>query len=322
MLPPPPPALIRDAPAPAPAPAPARELAFAGFNRFPLAGTVLAAEGLPWFAVLAGDAGPLDRDWTNPQLPGSHPGRTLAEWLRDQGVASLRYDKRIHGSRDRGLDSSLDAQQGDLLAALAAARSLPEAKGRRLLLVGHGEGALLSLLSASQADALLLLAMPPQTMARSLEEQLRPQLPPGTAEANLGFLAAVFQAIRERQPLPKPQPEVFPAMVRLGGSLMAPETLDFVRATLDLDPWALAARAAAPVALVWGDRDVQAWKPAVLPKGFQGTVLVLPGANHLLKRETRPRAELDGASALAGYGDEVPLADLEPVAAWIKGLRR
>jgi len=297
-----------------------RDLGFPGFNRFPLNGTVLAAEGLPWFAVLVPDSGPLDRDWVNPQLPGSHGGRDLAEWLRAQGVASLRYDKRIHGSRDPRLDSSLDAQAGDLGAALAAARELPEARGRKLLLVGHGEGALLALLEAREADALLLLGMPPLSMAKSIAAQLRPQLAPDTAGPNLGYLESVFQAIRERRPVPPARPEIHPAMVRLGSSLMAPETLDFVRATLDLDPWALAARAVAPVALVWGDRDIQAWKPAVIPPGFHGTILEIPEANHLLKRETRPRAALDGASALAGYGDQVPLADLGVVAAWIKGL--
>jgi hypothetical protein len=302
------------------APAPSRELDFPGFNQFPLRGTVQAAQGLPWFAVLVADSGPLDRDWVNPMLPDSHGGRAVAGWLRDQGVASLRFDKRIHGSRDPRLDSSLDAQAGDLMAALAAARQLPEARGRKLLLVGHGEGALLALLDSRAADALLLLAMPPQSMARSIATLLRPQLPAESAGANLEYLESVFRAIREHGPLPAAAPAVFSGMVRLGTSLMAPETLDFVRATLDLDPWLLAGRVSSPLALVWGDRDIQAWKPAQIPPGFHGTVLEVPEANHLFKRETRPRAELNGASALAGYGDDVPLADLRPVSAWLKGL--
>jgi hypothetical protein len=314
MLPAAPPAQIQTAPQAQ------RELAFPGFNQFPLRGTVLPAEGLPWFAVLAADAGPLDRDWVNPMLPGSHGGRTLAEWLQAQGVASLRFDKRIHGSRDPKLDTSLDAQAGDLFAALAAARFLPEARGRKLLLVGHGEGALLSLMDARGADAMLLLGMPPMTMAGSIAAQLRPQLPPDSAGPNLAYLESVFQAIRDHQPTPAAPPEVFSGIARLGVSLMAPETLGFVRATLDIDPWALAARASSPVALVWGDRDIQAWKPVLIPPSFHGTVLEIPGANHLLKRETRSRAELNGVSALAGYGDEVPLADLGPVAAWLKSL--
>ena len=312
MLPPVPPAQIQAAPE--------RAMSFPGFNQFPLSGSVLPARGLPWFAVLVPDSGPLDRDWAQPMLPGNHGGRDLAQWLRGLGVGSLRYDKRIHGSRDPRLDSSLDAQAGDLRAALSAARKLPEAQGRRMLVLGHGEGALLALMDAQDADALLLVGMPPSTMARSIEAQLRPQLPPGTAAPNLHYLEAVFQAIRERRPPPAAGPEVLPAMERLGIGLMAPETLDFVRATLDLDPWALAARAAAPVALVWGDRDIQARKPGKIPGDFRGTVLDIPEANHLLKRETRPAATLNGASALSAYGDEVPLADLSPVAAWIKGL--
>jgi hypothetical protein len=298
----------------------ARDVAFPGFNKFPLRGTVLAARGLPWLAVLVPDSGPLDRDWVNPMLPGSHGGRAVAEWLRAQGVASLRYDKRIHGSRDPGLDSSLDAQEGDVAAALAAARELPEARDRKLLLVGHGEGALLSLLAARQADALLLLGMPPQSMAGTIAAQIRPQLPAAFAAPNMAYLEQVFQAIRDHRSLPAAGAEVHPGLVRLGGAIMAPETLDFVRATLDLDPWILAARAVAPVALVWGDRDVMAWKPETIPASFHGTVLEIPEANHLLKRERRPRAELNGASALAGYGDEVPLADLAPVAAWLRAL--
>ena len=153
-----------------------------------------------------------------------------------------------------------------------------------------------------------------------MSEHIRPQLPADKAAPNLAYLETVFQAIREGRPGPQAGPDVFPALVKVGRSMLAPETLDFVRATLDLDPWPLAVRAGVPVALVWGDRDIQAGRPAALPPGFQGTVLVIPEANHLLKRETRPRAGLDGASALAGYGDEVPLADLAPVAAWIKGL--
>jgi hypothetical protein len=297
-----------------------REVSFPGFNQFPLHGSVLAAQGLPWFAVLAADAGPLDRDWVNPMLPGSHGGRAVARWLQALGVGSLRFDKRIHGSRDPRLDSSLDAQAGDLMAAMAAARALPEARDRKLLLVGHGEGALLSLLDARGADALLLLAMPPRSMAGSIAAQLRPQLPPEAAAANMAYLESVFQAIRQRLPVPSAPPEVYSGMARLGGSLMAPETLDFVRDTLDLDPWPLAARVSSPAALVWGDRDIQAWKPAQIPPSFHGTVLEIPGANHLFKREPRPRTELNGVSALAGYGDEVPLADLAPVAAWIKAL--
>ena len=296
---------------------PAREVAFPGFNQFPLKGTLVAAQGSTLAAVLVADSGPLDRDWRGPRLPG-HGGRALAEWLRDRGIPSLRFDKRFSGAKDPRLDVSLDAQVGDLKAAMAWLAAQPEARGRKLLLVGHGEGALLSLLAARGADALLLLAMPGKSMALTIKDQISPQLPAEKAPQNLVYLEAAFQAIRQAQPLPAPGADVYPALARFCGSLMAPETLDFVRATLDLDPWALLSRIVLPVALAWGDKDVQAWKPAVVPPTFHGDLLEVPGANHLFRQETRSRAELDPASALAAYGDDAPLADLKVLADWLK----
>ena len=73
--------------------------------------------------------------------------------------------------------------------------------------------------------------------------------------------------------------------------------------------------------IVWGDRDVQTWRPPTVPASYHGLVLDLPDANHLLKRETRPRGELNGATAMTAYGDKTPMADLTPVAEWLKTLK-
>jgi hypothetical protein len=59
----------------------------------------------------------------------------------------------------------------------------------------------------------------------------------------------------------------------------------------------------------------------MVPEGFKGTVIQIPEANHLLKRETRSKAELSGQTAMTTYGDGTPLADLTPVAVWLKALR-
>jgi hypothetical protein len=307
-----------------------REVAFPGFNAMPLKGSVRTAQGHGYFAVMVAGSGPTDRDWSNPlirdpqtgKLTPSHGGRDFAEWLAKQGIGSLRWDKRFIGSQDPKLDISLDAQVGDIRAALAYARTLPEAKGRKLLLVGHSEGSLLSLLAAKDADAVLLLALPPQSMAKTIVAQVKLQLPEDRAAANLAYLESVFTAIRTNQPTPEAGIEVIPALVtNLAKPLMRPESLGFVRDTLDLDPWALAVRVPVPCAVVWGDRDVQTWKPAALPTAFPGSVIEIPEANHLLKRETRPRVELNGANAVSTYGDATPLADLALLAAWLKELK-
>jgi hypothetical protein len=76
-----------------------------------------------------------------------------------------------------------------------------------------------------------------------------------------------------------------------------------------------------PYAIVWGDRDIQTWKPHALPPDFTGTVIQIPEANHLFKRETRSKSGLTGDIAMSTYGDGTPLADLSPVAEWLKALK-
>jgi hypothetical protein len=304
-----------------------REHGFPGFNAFPLKGSVRAGGAHPYFAVMVAGSGPTDRDWSNPliSLP-SHGGRDFAAWLQGQGLGSLRYDKRFIGSRDPKLDISLDAQVGDIKAALKAARLLPEAKGKKLLLVGHSEGSLLSLLAAGEADAALLLALPGASMGKLIVLQVKGQLdgagaPEDFKKQNLAYLEATLDAVRKDRDLPPAGADVAPGIVNLAKSLVRPETRGFVRATMDLDPWGSAQRLAVPCAVVWGDRDIQTWKPAAVPPEFKGTVLQIPEANHLFKRETRDKASLAGPAALTTYGDSTPLADLTPLAAWLKALK-
>lgn len=310
------------------APAPAdREVSFPGFNGTTLKASVRAAQGSTWFAVMVAGSGPTDRDWSNPLIPfPSHGGRDFAAWLAAQGLGSLRYDKRFIGTKDPKLDISLDAQVGDIKAALAAARTLPEAKGKKLLLVGHSEGALLSLLAAGDADALLLIGLPPESMGALIEAQVGRQLeaaPEDRRKANTDYLHAVLEAIRANTAAtaPKAGDLVYPPLARLGESLMAPESIGFVRGTLDLDPWKLAARCPVPLAVVYGEEDMQCFPPQKAPDDFHGTFLRVPQANHLLKRETRPASDLTAALAMSAYGDDTPLADLGKLAAWLNQLK-
>jgi pimeloyl-ACP methyl ester carboxylesterase len=280
----------------------------------------------PYFAVMVAGSGPTDRNWSSPLMAPSHGGRDFAEWLQKQGVGSLRYDKRFIGSKDPKLDISLDAQVGDIKAAIAAARAFPEAEGKKILLVGHSEGAMLGVMAAGDADSLLLIGLPAKPMSQLILDQLgaqlaAAQLPEGIAAANRTYLTDALDSLRKNTPLPVASDKVFPNLVRLVESLRRPESVDFVRSTLDLDPWPVAARSPVPLAAVYGDKDAQTPKPEPLPSGFKGTVIDILNANHLLKQETRPRAELTGANAGSAYGDATPQADLSPVANWLKGLK-
>ncbi len=319
-------AIIAPQGAPVPAALPEREVAFPGFNGAPLKGTVLKGGAHPYFVVMVAGSGPTDRDWSSRMLPKpSHGGRDLARWLQGQGLGSLRFDKRFIGGWDPKMDISLEAQAGDVKAAVAYARTLPDAKGKRILLVGHSEGGLIGLVAATDAEALLLVAPPQLSMGRTIQEQVRRQLVAAGADAeatqvNLAHVERIFEAIRRGEPEPQAAGNVAPGVVSLGKGLMFGVNRPFVKATLDLDLWVIASRYTGRIAALWGEADVQCPRPAVLPTGFRGEGISVPGANHLLKQERRTVGTLDGLTALEAYGDDTPLADLSPLAAWLKAL--
>ncbi len=304
-----------------------RAITFEGFNKMPLQASVLAGKGHPYFAVMVAGSGPTDRDWSNPLIGRpSHSGRDVARWLQTQGIGTLRFDKRFIGKKDAALDVSMDAQMGDIRAALKHARTLPEAKGKKLLLVGHSEGALLSLVAAQDADALLLIGLPEKSMGATIRDQVARQLdqaqaPEEAKRVNLTYLDRSFEALRTRKEIPAPEAGVAPGLPRLMTMLSAPASVDFVRQTLDLDPWPLLTRATQPALLIWGDHDIQTPAPAELPKGIKAERLMLPGANHLLRKEDRDAKTLNTANAGERYGDDTPMADLSPMLPWLKGLR-
>lgn len=303
------------------APPAERPLSFPGFNGHPLNATVLEAKGHPFFAVLVAGSGAMDRNWNNPMVPRCQAGRDFALWLKSQGIGSLRYDKRTLSPRTPDLNVSLDAQVGDIAAAVEAARCLPEAQGRKILLIGHSEGALLGLIASRHAEAFLALSMPSQSMAKTIRDQVKSELPAKQAPENLAYLDLVFAAIRENRPIPAAGSTVFPALQKMAKGLMAPESLDFVRATLDLDPWTLASRLTIPSAMAWGDRDVQTPRPTTVASSYHGIILDLPRTNHLLRREERLSRDLNPATAISGYGEAVPLSPLTPLREWLGTLR-
>lgn len=305
-----------------------REIAFPGAGGFTLKGSVLKAAAHPYFAVLVAGSGPTDRNWSSPLIAvASHAGREIARWLQARGIGSLRFDKRFIGVNDPQMDVGFAAQTGDIRAAVAHARTLPEAAGKKILLVGHSEGTMLALAARTDADAVLLLAPPAKPMGPLVRDQLAGQLKKAgadeaTTRANLAHLDAVYTAIREGKSAPPPAgPGVAPGVAQLGMSLMAGQTLAFVRDTFDLDHWPLAAAFKGPIAAVWAGADIQCPPPAIKPAGFPGAVITIPQANHLLRRETRDPATLNGQAALETYGDDTPLADLAPLATWLEGLR-
>lgn len=149
-------------------------------NGFNLAGTLSQPSGPPPAAskgrypavVLVGGSSPTDRDET---VSGIALFALMASPLADAGYYVLRYDKRGVGqSGGRGEAVTLQDFAEDVRAIVGFLRKRKDVDPKRIVLFGHGEGALVSLLAASRDEDLagvILAAGPSGTGGELVLEQ-------------------------------------------------------------------------------------------------------------------------------------------------------
>jgi len=116
-----------------------------------LSGTLTVPSGEGPFAAVAllSDSGPQERD---SEMQGYHLFGILADYLTRRGIAVLRFDDRGVGksSGDYAHATTADLVT-DAQAALAYLRSQPLIAPQQVGLIGHGEGANVALLAATES---------------------------------------------------------------------------------------------------------------------------------------------------------------------------
>jgi alpha-beta hydrolase superfamily lysophospholipase len=150
---------------------------------FSLRGTLTVAGTSPGpAALLISGSGPIDRDSNSKRLPIGVMGQ-IASLLAINGITSLRYDKRGVGGSDGDYHATgFQDNIADARAALEVLRARPEVDARRIVLIGHSEGALIAsdLADDQQLAGVALLAGTAhngQDVLRWQARQLAPTLP-------------------------------------------------------------------------------------------------------------------------------------------------
>ncbi|RJF80847.1 alpha/beta fold hydrolase [Oleomonas cavernae] len=240
-----------------------------------------AGNRVPAVLILAG-SGPVDRDGN---LPGmiNNSLRLVAHGLAEQGIASLRVDKRgIAESGPAGPREEDLRFQTFVDDALAWAESLrQDPRIGPIYLLGHSEGALVVTLAAQKApkgsvSGLILLAGAGQSAAQVIERQL----------AEMGVSAALQAAskhITDELVQGRHVADVPPDLA----ALYRPSVQDYLISWLPLDPAAELARTDVPVLIVQGTIDIQisVADARLLQAARPDAKLVLiEGMNHVLKR--------------------------------------
>ncbi len=264
-------------------------------NGFNLAGTVTMpgiegrrapARGRWPAIVLVAGSGPADRDATVFGIPIFGQ---LAGELSDAGFIVLRYDKRgIGQSGGRAEAATLDYYAEDLRAAVRWLEKRDDVDRNRIAVVGHSEGAAVSLLAADKENKIKAVALVagPGTKGYDLvlEQQLHQlelmKVGPAEREAKIALQKTLMEAAVSGTGWDGVPQE-------LRASVQSP----WFRSFLTFDPARIVKEVDQPLLVVRAERDAQVpmhhgEKLAALAnarKNRPTTELVtLAGANHLL----------------------------------------
>ncbi|MFT0846601.1 alpha/beta fold hydrolase [Actinomycetaceae bacterium L2_0104] len=258
------------------------------------------AEGPNVVVLFVAGSGPSDMDETI-GAAGNAPLRDLAYQLADEGVPSLRYDKRYHAAPESYSDSDTidDEVLDDVSAALQMLETHPDTAGRQIIVVGHSLGGMLIPAIAAQHPEVAgaaILAGTPRTLWEVIRDQNQAQvdamdIDPEQAEQ---MMAQVNEEVDRANELSDPEAE--PVL----GSLPAP----YVVSLNELDLAETARTLDIPLLVMQGEADIQtsatvdfeAWQD-VLADVPDVTYQLFPDLNHLFMKTA-------GVEGIADYDPE------------------
>ncbi|MFJ8459638.1 alpha/beta hydrolase [Lysinibacillus xylanilyticus] len=246
----------------------------------------------PVVLILAG-SGPTDKDG-NSGLAGKNDSlKMLAEGLANEGIASVRYDKRGIGDNKslstKEEDMSIDHYVDDAVQVINTL--LANKAYSSVHIIGHSEGSLIGLLAAQKTnvESFVSIAGTGRPIDEVLLEQLKGQLSPQLLKESTDILASLKKGELVKN--------VSPDLQALFRSSVQP----YMMSWLKYNPASELAKVNSRVLLVQGTNDLQvtATDAEALKKGKQDAELIyMDGMNHVLKD-----APADRAGNLATYSD-------------------
>ena len=315
-----------------------REVTFTGAGGLFLHGTLVLPAGakarVPGVLLLAG-SGPTDRNGNAPSIVIDLL-KQIAERLGKEGYASLRFDKRATAGYAKFWPGevaqqndffSWDSFVGDAKAALACLQTQPEVDGKRVVVAGHSEGAMIAtqigrdLQSAPHVPAgLILISAPGRPGGVILSEQItmglqRNRVPAEVARRYSDYVDLAIKQIQRDGTIPPNPPTGF------GVEYLFPASAaKLMQVEMGFDPTRVLPIYEGPVLVLQGEKDIQVSAArdtplldAALKRRKRGVfeVFIVPSASHNLKKVDNENVDL-GAT-----GPVVPEA-LDKIGSWMR----
>lgn len=271
-----------------------------------------AGEDAPIVLIIPG-SGPTDLNGNNPMGVDSNVYQYLAEGLANEGVSTVRVDKRgMFSSEAAGNPNqvTVDIYAQDYNGWVETIQA--EIGNDCIFILGHSEGALMASATANINENVcgqILVAGVGRSFGDVMRDQFTAQ-PAGKilmkkALANIDKLERGEKIPDEELDLISKQ--IFPSHVQ-----------DFVISLMKTDPSELAKSADIPTLVLHGETDIQTSveDAQALANATGGDLVILPGVNHILKDAPKSRRK-----NIKTYSQpELPLSDgvVDAIAEFVK----
>jgi pimeloyl-ACP methyl ester carboxylesterase len=291
--------------------------------------------------VMVAGSGPTDRNWNSPLIPGSNGSAALlAQALTQAGFVTLRYDKRAAGAQGKENVMRLMgkiSEQGHLEELAGGVKLLAgrdDVDSRHLFALTNSEGCLHALNYQIQKAAgprlagLLLTSAPARPVGVVAHSQIAAQLAavPGGEQMLATYDATIqdFMAGREV----KIDPSLPKGLRDMLLSVTGPINQPFSRELWMADVAELLPKIDCPVLILLSKKDIQVvWEidspifEQLVKKLSNVKLAYADNANHVLKYEPKPLAELSMADIMTSYNADTSRLDdqaVEIILGWLK----
>ena len=240
-------------------------------------GTLLSPKGenQPPLAILIAGSGPTDRDGNQAQLKNNSL-KYLAEGLAQKGIATFRYDKRVIAQINKAtVQEEKMTFEDEVSDALLVVNHFKD-KYKKIILIGHYEGALIGLLVAQKVvvSKFVSISGAGNSSATLIEEQIGKNAPQLKEESQ-----KIISQLRKGELVENISPYLAPVFRK--------SVQPYLISWFKYEPAKEIAKLQIPILIVQGTNDLQVEdKEVQLLKEAQpkAQLLLIEGMNHVLKK--------------------------------------
>lgn len=236
-------------------------------------------------ALIIAGSGPTDRDGNNTASGDNNSLKMIAEALADEGIASVRYDKRGIGESAYLVEKEDDLVFEDYIDDVVSwiEKLKEDDRFEKVVVIGHSEGALIGAAAVNRidVDGFISIAGAGYSAYDTLERQLKAQ-----SEEVFELCKPIMDELMEGNLVEDVDESLY--------SLFRPSVQPYLISWFKYDPVVEISNIDVPILIIQGDNDIQITVDdanRLHEANPESKLVVIEGMNHILKDAPIDRQE-------------------------------